>query len=127
MKTYKKHYLVPAPPEDVYKALTLPITIQLWSGEQAIMSTEPGSSFSLWNESITGINLAFEENKMIQQEWDFGEQEQASIVTIKLHPHRKGTDVELVHTYIPEEAFDDITSGWDEAYFGSIIDFYTGE
>ncbi|UPK72624.1 SRPBCC domain-containing protein [Chitinophaga filiformis] len=125
MKDYKKHFIIPAPPEDLYKALTNPSTIQLWSGEPAEMSTEPGTEFSLWEDSIVGMNLEFEEDKKIVQEWYFGEQEEASIVTIILHPNKKGTDVELRHTNIPDEAYDDIIEGWNNAYFGALIDFYT--
>lgn len=124
MKDYKKHFVLAAPPEDVYKALTNPATIRLWSGEPAIMSTEPGSEFSLWDDSIAGRNLEFEEDRKIVQEWYFGEQEAPSIVTIILHPHKKGTSAELKHSNIPDEAYDDIVGGWNEAYFGSLIDFY---
>ena len=124
MKDYKKHFIVPAPPEDLYKALTNPSTIQLWTGEPAEMSTEPGTEFALWDESIVGMNLEFEEDKKIVQEWYFGEQEEPSIVTIILHPNKKGTDVELRHTNIPDEAYDDIVEGWSNSYFGALIDFY---
>lgn len=124
MKDYKKHFIIPAPPEDLYKALTNPATIQLWSGEPAEMSTEPGTEFALWDESIVGMNLEFEEDKKIVQEWYFGEQEEPSIVTIILHPNKKGTDVELRHTNIPDEAYDDIVEGWGNSYFGALIDFY---
>ncbi len=34
-------------------------------GEQAEISTEPGSEFSLWERSIGGKNLEFEENKKL--------------------------------------------------------------
>ncbi|NIG53081.1 SRPBCC domain-containing protein [Chitinophaga sp. Cy-1792] len=126
MKDFKKYFSVAAPPEEVYAALTNPATIQLWSGEKAEMSTEPGSEFSLWEESIVGKNLEFEEGRKIVQEWYFGDdsEEHPSIVTIILHPSKKGTDVELRHTNIPDEAFDDITEGWIDQYWGSIIDFY---
>lgn len=124
MKDYKKHFIIPAPPEDLYKALTNPSTIQLWTGEPAEMSTEPGTEFALWDESIVGMNLEFEEDKKIVQEWYFGEQEEPSIVTIILHPNKKGTDVELRHTNIPDEAYDDIVEGWSNSYFGALIDFY---
>ena len=124
MKDYKKHFELTAPPEDVYKALTNPATIRLWSGEPAIMSTEPGSEFSLWDDSIAGVNIEFEEDRKIVQEWYFGDQEEPSIVTIILHPHKKGTSAELKHTNIPDEAYNDIVEGWNEAYFGALIDFY---
>jgi activator of HSP90 ATPase len=89
------------------------------------MSTEVGSEFSLWDGSIVGKNLAFEPNKLIQQEWYFGEQEEQSIVTIKLHVHPKGTSAELLHTNIPDEDFEDICEGWDDAYFGNLMDFFS--
>ena len=124
MKSYKKYFLIPAPPKDVYLALTNPLTLQLWTGEPAIMSTEPDSEFSLWDGSITGINLEFETDKKIVQEWNFGDQEEKSIVTIKLHPNDLGTSVELRHENIPDEAYDEIVEGWNDSYFGALIDFY---
>ncbi|HWV66711.1 SRPBCC domain-containing protein [Chitinophaga sp.] len=129
MKDYKKHFILAAPPEEVYAALTNPATIQLWTGEVAEMSTEPGSEFSLWEGSIVGKNLEFEPDKKIVQQWYFMEDEEEeeetpSIVTIKLHSSPKGTDVELKHVNIPDEAYEDIIAGWNEQYFGSLIDFY---
>jgi activator of HSP90 ATPase len=124
MKDYKKYYIIPAPPEDVYLALTNSLTIHLWSGEEAVMSEEPGSEFSLWDGSIVGKNLELEKNKKIVQEWYFGDQTEKSIVTIKLHPDPKGTSVELRHTNIPDEDYNDIVDGWNDAYFGSLQDFY---
>jgi activator of HSP90 ATPase len=125
MKDFKKYYTIPATPEDVYLALTNSNTIHLWSGEEASMSTEPGSEFSLWEGSIVGKNLEFEEGKKIVQQWYFGEQAEESIVTIKLHPHSHGTSAELRHINIPDEDYSDIVEGWDDAYFGSLIDFYS--
>ncbi len=125
MKDYKKYYIVPAPPEEVYLALTNELTLTLWTGAKAEMAAEAGSEFSLWEDSIVGKNLSFEENKKIVQQWYFGDQEEESIVTIKLHPHKRGTSVELIHTNIPEEDYENITDGWNTDYFGSLIDFYT--
>ena len=124
MKNFKKYYSIPAEPELLYKALTNAATIQLWTGEEAEMSTEPGSEFSLWQGSIVGKNIAFEEGKKIVQQWYFGEQDEPSIVTIKLHPAKHGTSAELLHTNIPDEAYDEITEGWANDYFGSLIEFY---
>jgi hypothetical protein len=45
-------------------------------------------------------------------------------VTIILHPHKDGTSAELRHTNIPDEDFEDISEGWDNAYFGAVIDFF---
>lgn len=123
-KEYKKYFIVPASPEEVYLALTTETTIMLWTGSEARMSTEEGSEFSLWDDSIVGKNIRFEENKSIEQEWYFGEDNEPSTVLIKLHPHKKGTSVEVRQNNIPEEDFDNISGGWEEEYFGSLIDFY---
>lgn len=125
MKDFKKYFLLSATPEEVYAALTNPATIRLWTGEEAEMSTEPGSEFSIMGGSIAGKNLEFEKDKKIVQEWYFGEQEEPSVVTIKLHADKKGTSVELKHTNIPDEAFEDITEGWSEVYFGALEEFYS--
>ena len=124
MKDYKQYYIISAQPEEIYLALTNPATLQLWTGEPAEMSTKPGSEFSLWEESIVGKNIDFETNKKIIQEWYFGDQEPPSIVTIKLHPHKQGTSVELLHTNIPDEDFNEIVEGWNNNYFTSLKEFY---
>jgi activator of HSP90 ATPase len=124
LKEFKKYYRLPATPEEVYIALTNPFTIELWSGEPAEMSVEPGSEFSMWDGSIVGKNLEFEENKKIVQQWYFDGQPEESIVTIKLHPDANGTSVELKHSNIPNEAWDDISEGWDDSYFGALAEFF---
>lgn len=124
MKDFKKYFIIPAAPEDLYMALTNPATIQLWSGEPAEMSTEVGSEFSLWEGSITGKNLEFIHGKKIVQQWYFGDQQEESIVTIILHEHQQGTSLELRHVNIPDEAYDDIVEGWNEVYMCGLIDFY---
>ena len=124
MKDYKKYYRLPAPPEEVYAALTNPATIQLWTGDPAVMSTEPGSEFSLWEGSISGKNLEFEKNRKIVQQWYFDGQEEISVVTIKLHPDKSGTSIELRHTNIPDEVYEEMVEGWNDMYFGSLMEFY---
>ncbi len=123
MKDFKKYFIIKAPPEEIYQAITNQKSIELWTGETAVMSEEVGTEFSLWDESITGRNLEFESDKKIVQEWFFGDQTEPSIVTIKLHLHKKGTSVELVHTNIPEADYVDFVEGWEESYFAGIKEF----
>lgn len=124
MKDFKGYFIIPAEPEMVYRALTTETTISLWTGEEAVMAPEPGTEFSLWSGSIAGRNLAFEENSRIEQEWYFGDTEAPSIVTIKLHPHKKGTSMEVRQTNIPDDVYEEITDGWESEYAASLIDFY---
>jgi uncharacterized protein YndB with AHSA1/START domain len=124
MKDFKKYYLIAAPPDQVYLALTNEATFQLWSGDQADIQPQPGGEFSLWDGSIVGKFLELEPPNKIVQQWYFGEQPEESIVTIKLHPHAQGTSVELRHTNIPDTDYQDIIDGWNDVYFASLIEFY---
>jgi len=127
MKDFKKYYKINTPSEILYSALTNAATIQLWTGDPAIMEPIEGSEFSLWDESIVGKNISFTQNKKIVQEWYFGEQNEPSIVTIILHEDKENTSVELRHTNIPNEIYDNIVTGWNETYFGALIEFYKEE
>ena len=124
MKDFKKYYSINTTPEILYSALTNAATIQLWTGGPAMMEAIEGTEFSLWDDNIVGKNLEFIPNKKIVQEWYFGDQDEASIVTIILHEDKEKTSVELRHTNIPDEDFNDITSGWTDTYFGSLRLFY---
>ncbi len=128
-KNFKKYYELPTDPEQVYLALTNPTTIYLWSGAEAEMSTEPSSEFSLWNGDIVGKNLEFEVNKKIVQQWYFDGVTDESIVTIKLHPGKRAgsTSVELNHVNIPADEYDSFVDGWNDAYFGSLAEFFEEE
>ncbi|MEI6275117.1 MAG: SRPBCC domain-containing protein [Prolixibacteraceae bacterium] len=123
MKDFKKRYTLNATPSDVYNAMTNPLMIEIWTGEPVVMSTEPGSVFEIWDGAITGENMEFIQDKLIVQKWFFGEEED-SIVTVKLHPDRKGTLVELYQTNIPDDAFDNMVEGWDVDYFGNLRQLY---
>jgi len=124
MQELRKYYRIKASPEEIYAALVNPFSISLWTGSKAEMKEEEGSEFSLFEGDIAGKNLKFEKDRKIIQEWYFGEQEEASIVTITLRPDRHYTKIELHHTNIPEEAFEDMEHGWDAYYFGSLKEFF---
>ena len=124
MKDFKKYYTLKAEPADVYNALTNKSLIEIWTGEAAEMEPIPDTEFALWEGSISGMNLEFEQNRKIVQQWYFEGQDEDSIVTIILHPDKKGTNVQLTHTNIPDEAFQNISEGWDEDYFGALRELF---
>lgn len=125
MPDFKKYYKINATPDEVFRAMTNPLAIQLWSGEPAIMGSEEGFEFELFDGSILGKNLEIEEGKKIVQQWYFGEESnEPSIVTIKLHEQSYGTSVELKHSNIPDEDYEDIIEGWEEVYFAGLLDFF---
>jgi uncharacterized protein YndB with AHSA1/START domain len=126
MKNYKKYFKITAAPADVYNALTNKAMLEIWTGEDAVMEPVAGTEFSLWEESINGLNLEFEKDHKIVQEWYFGEEEEdkKSIVMIKLHPDKKGTIMEVVQTNIPDEAYRNIAEGWEEDYYQGLNELF---
>ncbi len=124
MKTFKKYDKFPAPPEEVYLALTKALSIQLWTGAEVEFTDEVDTEFSFWEGDIVGKNLELDYGKKIVQQWYFGEDNEPSIVTIKLHPDKKGTSLEYVQTNIPEEDYEEFTQGLVENYFGGLQDFF---
>lgn len=124
MKELRKYFRIKGSPEEVYAALVNPFSITLWTGEDAEMKEEAGTEFSLFGGDISGRNLEFVKDHKIIQEWYFGEQEAQSIVTITLRPDRHYTKIELHHTNIPEEAYEDMVLGWEEYYFGGLKEFF---
>jgi activator of HSP90 ATPase len=122
MKNIKKHYHLKATAEDIFTALTNPLTIEIWTGSTAVMEPVAGTEFSLWDGEISGLNIEIIPGEKIVQEWYFENEEgmpteHKSIVTIKLHSKGNSTDVELLHINIPDEAFENIVEGWDDYYF----------
>jgi len=124
MKNYKKYLPLPAPPEEVYLALTKAQSIQLWTGAEVDFTEEEGTEFSFWDGDIVGKNITLEPNKKIVQQWYFGEENEPSIVTIKLHEDKKGTSLEFVQTNIPDDDFEDFTAGIEEYFLGGLADFF---
>eukprot|EP00744_Colponema_vietnamica_P031665 GILI01050529.1.p2 GENE.GILI01050529.1~~GILI01050529.1.p2 ORF type:complete len:128 (-),score=3.45 GILI01050529.1:538-921(-) len=127
MKNFKKYMPLPAPPEEVYLALTKAQSIQLWTGAEVEFIEEEGTEFSFWDGDIVGKNISFEPNKKIIQQWYFGEDAEPSIVTIKLHEDKKGTSLEFAQTNIPDEDYEDFTQGIEEYFLGGLADFFEEE
>lgn len=127
MKVFKKYFIIPTNPEQIYRALTTEVTIRLWTGDLVEIDPREGGEFSLWDGAITGKFLELSPFSKIVQEWYFGDQEEQSIVTIKLHEHKKGTSFEVNHINIPDADYEDIVAGWENEFIGSLLDFYEDE
>lgn len=124
MFNIKQIHHIQATVEEVYTALTNPLTIELWSGYPAQMSTERGSEFSLFEGDVVGKNLEFKPNMLIKQQWYFEGEALDSIVTITLRPEKRNTIVELDHTNVPDNMREEMTEGWKRIYFGSLKRFF---
>jgi activator of HSP90 ATPase len=123
----KIYQYIEATPEEIFLALTNPFTIELWSGSPAKMDDKVGTEFELWDGDICGCNLQIIANKELVQEWYFDGSPEPSIVTIKLHPQKTGTQVEVKQTNVPEDAYRNMDEGWREYYLGAIKRFFEEE
>lgn len=109
-------------PEEVYRALTNPFTIELWTNEPAVMEEREGTEFSIFGGNITGRNIEFKPNELIRQVWYFEGEE--SEVLIKLFPDKARTRIVIEQAGIPEDAYENIKSGWEESYLDPLTDFF---
>jgi uncharacterized protein YndB with AHSA1/START domain len=109
-------------PEEVYRALTNPFTIELWTNQAAVMEEKEGTEFSIFGGNITGRNIEFKPNELIRQMWYFDDKE--SEVLIKLFPDKANTRIVIEQTGIPEDAYENIKNGWNESYLDSLTDFF---
>ncbi len=123
-KSIKLYRKINSTPEEIYRALTNPFTIELWTNEPAVMSETPGSEFSMLNGEITGHNLEFEPGVMLKQQWYFEGEVEESVVTIKLFPEKGGTQILVEHTGIPDDAYQNMLLGWKEFYLDALQDFF---
>ncbi len=119
---YKKYFHLEAEAADIFNALTNKVMLEIWTGESVQFEKKENTEFSIWDGAIVGRNLEFIENKLIRQIWYFEEVE--SEVIIKLHPAKGGTSVEVRHNNIPDDAYENITSGWEEDYMGSLEELF---
>ncbi len=122
IKSIKLNRRIKASPEEVFRALTNPFTIELWSGEPAVMTEEPGKEFSMMDGSILGRNLEIKTNEFLRQAWYFGEEE--SEVIIRLFPDKENTQIRIEHKNIPDEAYENMLEGWKETYLEQLKDFF---
>ena len=106
--------------EEVFNAITNPLTIELWSGYPAIIEAVAGKEFSLYDGDIAGKILSLDPPEMIEQEWYFGEQEATSVARLELSEEAGRTKIELLHTNVPDEAYENISTGWKEYYLGAL-------
>ena len=124
MPTIQKIYEMNASPEEVFDALVNPDLIQIWSGDEAQMSSKVGGTFSLWGGQMYGVNLEVIKNKKLVQEWSYDQKAEASKVTFLIKAKEKKTTVELIHEDVPEKSVNSISDGWDSYYLGAIQEMF---
>lgn len=116
----KQEYLIKAPIEKVWDALTEPSIIDEWGGGPAKMKAEENYEFSLWGGDIHGKNIKVAKGKVLKQEWYSGKWQRPSIATFELSAKDGTTKVVLTHTAVPKDEVKDIADGWKDYYMGPL-------
>jgi activator of HSP90 ATPase len=120
MKEFTCSLVIRETAEIIFNAITNPVTIELWSGYPAFMQAAADTEFSLWDGDITGRNLSVESPVKLVQEWYFEDNNPPSIVSIHLTEGKGKTRIDILHTNIPEDAYQNISEGWRKYYLGAL-------
>jgi uncharacterized protein YndB with AHSA1/START domain len=118
-----KRYVIEAPVEKVWAALTNQTEIERWGAGPASMDEAVGSEFFLWSGDIHGKNIEVEINIKLVQEWYSGDWESPSTVTFRLTEQDDATILELTHDNVPSDEVAEIDAGWDIHYLGKIEEY----
>lgn len=123
METINQVYIINAPCEEVWKALTTTEYIEGWGGGPAQMDDNIGTEFKLWNGDIWGKNTEVIPNQKLVQEWYGGKWDVPSIATFILESKAGKTILTLTHENVPDDEVEDIDEGWSEYYLGPMKEY----
>jgi uncharacterized protein YndB with AHSA1/START domain len=121
MNTIKQTYLIDASPAEVWRALTEPEIIELWSDADAEFEPRQGAEYALWDGSIVGEVVAVVPRKKLAMTWQPDHWiVQDSLVTFTLTPVGKQTRIDLLHEHVEAFDYEGTREGWDAYYLGAI-------
>ena len=121
MDTIKQTYMINASPAEVWRALTDPEVIELWSDADAEFEPVVGAEYALWDGSICGEIVEVVPRQKLVQTWQPDNWERDdSIVTFTLTPVGKKTRVDLLHENVEDSDYEGTNEGWDVYYLGAI-------
>lgn len=114
-------FIITAPLELVWDALTNAETIEKWSGQEARMDDQPATQFALFGGDIYGRNNTVHPPQLLKQEFRDGHFFSPTIVTFKLFPNiGDTTSIEVIHEGVRYDLKESIIDGWHRYYFGPI-------
>jgi uncharacterized protein YndB with AHSA1/START domain len=117
---------LPAPPSRVMELLTDSVLIRKWSGGEAILDTQVGGLFAMFDNWVTGTMIAIAPNEL-SYTWkttDWEADTAPSVVHYTLKAGGKGTLVELSHTNLPnQDEADSHKAGWSDYIFDPLEDY----
>jgi activator of HSP90 ATPase len=126
--SFELSVVLPASPEQVYKAWLSSEEHSAFTGSQAVIEPEVGGKFTAWDGYILGKNLELGPYHRILQAWrttDFPADSPDSKLEISLKAVKRGTKLTLVHTEIPEGQAEEYLQGWKDYYFSPMKEYFS--
>jgi activator of HSP90 ATPase len=120
--------LVPATPEQIYKAWLSTKGHSEMTGSTAEVEARVNGKFTAWEEYISGKTLELKPYTHIVQAWrttEFPEDALDSRVEILLESVNGGTKVTITHSNIPEGQADDYKQGWQDFYIKPMKEYFS--
>ena len=109
----------PVPPEALFEMFMDSKKHSAATGAPARISRRAGGKFTAFGGQLHGKNLAVVPNKMIVQSWrgPWRAQDLDSILVITFEKVAGGTQVNLVHSNVPEHDHKGVSEGWPKYYW----------
>lgn len=119
MRTIRQQATVRASPREVYETLMDSRRHSRLTGAAARISRKVGGTFSAYDGSLSGRNLALVPGRRIVQAWRGADwpARHHSKVTLTFARAKSGTRLALRQTGVPDELFGAYRQGWIDYYW----------
>lgn len=124
MKTFSRIFVIEAPRDLVWHAVTDSEQFERWSGQKAEVNELPHHQFKLFNGQVRGKNLEVEQHKKLVQEWQSANWTFPSTLTMLFSDDPTGaTRIDVTQENIPNEEYEEIEKGWQNIYFDPLAKY----
>ena len=119
MKKIKQKVHFDVSMRDVYEAYVDVRKHAEFSGANVKFEARAGGKFDIWDGELTGENIKLIPGKKIVQKWRSSDWPEGhySDLKIELFPDGNGTQLKLTQENVPDDKYEDISSGWYEYYW----------
>ena len=128
MESFTVSTVLPATPEQIYKAWLSSEGHSQMTGSQAEVEAGSDGAFKAWDGYIWGKTLETELYRRIIQAWrtnEFPDDSPDSRVEILFEEVAGRTKITLIHTEIPDGQGDNYKQGWDDFYFTPMRKYFS--
>lgn len=118
-KNLRQSVLIAATPHAVYETLMDAKRHGMLIDSDARVSRKIGGAFHLWDDGLSGFNLALKKDRLIVQAWRASgwPKDHYSCARFELKKVRGGTRLTFTQTGIPADKFRGIRQGWIDYYW----------